>query len=259
MMTTPDIPRLRLFHSGLTGPSFTSPAEAVTHSGAVQAQDFFAATWSLGLRIKNSTRDTIETAYNDGEILRIHVMRPTWHFVMPEDIRWMLELTAPRVKKVLSHYDRKLGLDDALYARSNAAIVTALEGHSYLTRQELKEVLADTGIVTDVQKLGHVISRAELDGLICSGPKRGKQFTYALLDERVPEFRNLNREESLSELARRYFASHGPAQVQDFSWWSGLADKDAKAALDLVKAGIRAVYGRWEDLLVPSRCGDEGP
>ena len=150
-----DIPRIRLYHTGITGQLSDSPAGAVSHSGAVQAQDFTAAAWSLGLRIRHATRDTIVHAYNDSKILRTHVMRPTWHFVMPEDIRWMLELTAPRVKAVLSHYNQKLGLDDALFARSNAAIASALEGHSYLTRQELKAVLAETGIQTDVQALGH--------------------------------------------------------------------------------------------------------
>jgi hypothetical protein len=130
-MTPLDIPRIRLYNTGLTGPSCTSPAGAVSHSGAVQAQDFSMALWSLGLRTRNATRDTVERAFNDGAILRTNVMRPTWHFVMPEDIRWMLELTAPRVKNILSHYDRKLGLDEARYSRSNAAIASALEGHTY--------------------------------------------------------------------------------------------------------------------------------
>ena len=168
-------------------------------------------------------------------------MRPTWHFVMPEDIRWMTELTAPRVKSLLTNYNRKLGLDDALFARSNAAIVKALEGHNYLTRQELKAILADIGIVTDVQRLAHIISRAELDGLICSGPRRGKQFTYALLDERVRESKRLDREQSLAKLALKYFTSHGPAQLKDFSWWSGLAEKDARSALDRIKSGLNQV------------------
>ena len=165
-------------------------------------------------------------------------MRPTWHFVLPEDIRWMLELTAPRVKSLLKNYNRKLGLDDALFTRSNAVIVKALEGHSYLTRQELKAILADTGIETDVQRLAHIITQAELDGLICSGPRRGKQFTYALLDERVEGSDRPDREQSLAKLAFRYFTSHGPAQLKDFSWWSGLAEKDARSALDMVKSGL---------------------
>jgi hypothetical protein len=237
-MTPPEILKLRLSHTGLSHAPFNRVEDAVTHLVAVQAQDFAAAKWSLGLRVKNSTDAEIEQTFNDGRIQRIHVMRPTWHFVMPEDIRWMTELTAPRVKSVLASSNRKIGLDDALFAKSNAAIARALEGRNYLTRQELKAVLADIGIETDVQRLSHLITRAELDGLICSGPKRGKQYTYALLDERVPESAGLGREEALETLALRYFTSHGPAQAKDFSWWSGLPDKDAKTALGRIKSRL---------------------
>ena len=237
-MNTSEILRLRLYNSGLTHSPFRSAVDAVTHSMAVQAQDFAAAKWALGLRIKNSTDRHIEQAFNDGKILRIHVMRPTWHFVRPEDTRWMLELTAPRVKSLLANYNRKLGLDEALFKKSNTAIARALEGHNYLTRRELKAILADKGIETDVQRLAHIVVRAELDGLICSGPRRGKQFTYALLNERVPKTSRQNRDKSLAELALRYFTSHGPAQLKDFSWWSGLSEKDARAALDMIKSGL---------------------
>jgi len=237
-MNTPEILKHRLFNSGLSHLPFSSAAESVSHLGAVQAQDFAAAKWSLGLRVKNSTDGDIDKAYNDGAILRIHVMRPTWHFVLPDDIRWMLELTASRVKLRQEASDRKLGLDDALIARSNTAIARSLEGRNYLTRNELKTILADVGIPTDVRRLAHILMRAELDGLICSGPRRGKQFTYALLDERVRETRLLDREEALAELALRYFTSHGPAQEKDFSWWSGVAKKDARAALERIRPGL---------------------
>ena len=136
-MNKSEILRLRPYNSGLSAP-FENAVDAVSHLGAAQAQDFPAAQWGLGLRIKNLIGKDIERAFNDGKILRIHVMRPTWHFVLPEDIHWMLELTAPRVKRLLKNYNRKLGLDDALFARTNALIIHALEGHNYLTRQELK-------------------------------------------------------------------------------------------------------------------------
>jgi len=237
-MNTLDIPLLRLQNTGLSDSPFPTAASAVSHLGAFQAQDFAAAKWGLGLRIRGSTDKDIEEAFNRGEILRTHVMRPTWHFVLPGDIHWMVELTAPRVKAILAHYDRKLGLDDDLYARSNAAIVRALEGHTHLTRQDLKTVLEGVGIRTDVQRLAHIISRAELDGLVCSGPRRGKQFTYALLDERVEHPRRIPKEEALARLALAYFTSHGPAQLADFSWWSGLDRVDAKSGLDSVSSKL---------------------
>ncbi|HIH73743.1 MAG TPA: winged helix DNA-binding domain-containing protein [Methanosarcina sp.] len=237
-MNSSEIVRLRLHNNGLSHSPFKSATDAVSHLGAVQAQDFAAAKWALGLRIKDSTDEDIEKAFNEGKILRTHVMRPTWHFVVPEDIRWMLELTAPRVKTLLEPSNRKLELDYALFSRSNSAIVGALQDHKYLTRQELKAVLANKGIKTDVQRLAHIIMWAELEGLICSGPKCGKQFTYALLEERAPKIKKLNREQALAKLALNYFTSHGPAQLKDFSWWSGLAVKDAKNALELIESKL---------------------
>ena len=237
-MNTTEILNLRLQNTGLSNTPFKSAADAVLSLGAVQAQDFVAAKWALGLRVKNSTDDQIEKAFNEGTILRTHVMRPTLHLVLPEDILWMLELTAPRVKSFLATYNRKLGLDEAIFAKSTTAIINALRDRTYLTRQELRSVIAKTGIETDVQRLGHLIARAELDGLICSGPKRGKQFTYALLEERVGRSTALKREEGLARLALRYFTSHGPAQLKDFSWWSGLGNTDAGIALGLIESKL---------------------
>jgi hypothetical protein len=237
-MNASEILKLRLYNTGLSHSPFKSAEDAVFHLGAVQAQDFAAAKWALGLRTENSTDEDIEKAFNEGKILRTHVMRPTWHFVVPEDIRWMLELTAPRVKALLAHYNRKLELDDALFAKSNAAISKALQDHTYLTRQELKTILTRIGIETNVQRLAHIVMWAELEGLICSGPRRGKQFTYTLLEERVPKAKKLSREQALAKLALNYFTGHGPAQLKDFSWWSGLAIKDARGALDLIKSEL---------------------
>jgi len=166
-------------------------------------------------------------------------MRPTWHFVLPADIRWMLALTAPRIKAQVAYYDRKLELDDALYARSNTILAKALEGGNQLTRSEIASILQDAGIATDdLLRLGYIVGRAELDAVVCSGARRGKQFTYALLDERVPQAKTLERDEALAELARRYFTSHGPATLQDYIWWSGLSAADARAGLDMVKSGF---------------------
>jgi hypothetical protein len=240
-MKPSDILKLRLSNTGLTTSPFKNVAEAVSHLGAVQAQDFSAAKWGIGLRIKNSTDEMIEMAFNEGAILRTHVMRPTWHFVLPENIRWMLDLTAARVKTLLGHYNRKLNLDDSLLTKSNDAIVRALQKQRYLTRQELKTVLEEIGIRTDAQRLAHIIVWAELDALICSGPRSGKQFTYALLDERVPKFKKVVREEALSKLALTYFVSHGPAQLTDFSWWSGLSMKDARNALDSIQPELEQI------------------
>ncbi len=242
-MTRDDIARRRLRNERLVGAPFASAVEAVRWLGAVQAQDYAGAKWALGQRVRRCTDADVDAAYDRGDILRTHVMRPTWHFVVPEDIRWMLALTAPQVKAKMAYYDRQLALDAPTYARTNAAIARALEGGRHLTREELGKALAAAGVTATGQRLGHIVFRAELDALVCSGPRRGKQFTYALLDERVPPAPPLARDEALAALARRYFTSHGPAQLVDFAWWSGLTVADAKAAVamladDLVHADV---------------------
>jgi Winged helix DNA-binding domain len=174
--------------------------------GAVQAQDFAAAKWALGLRLQGVTDDDIEQAFIDGAILHTHVMRPTWHFVSPADIRWLLALTAPRVHAASASYNRKLELDDAVFRCTHAVLANALQGGKQLTRDELASALQQAGIATEgEQRVTHIMMRAELDGIICSGARRGQQFTYALLAERAPHARMLARDEALAELTRRYW------------------------------------------------------
>jgi hypothetical protein len=240
MPTLRDIALLRLRNQQLIGKGFGSAAEAVGWFGAVQSQDYAGARWALGQRLKPSAasdRD-IERAFDLGEILRTHVMRPTWHFVLPADIRWLLALTAPRVRALMRLYDAKLELDRAILDRSQELLSAALHGGKHLTRNELAGLLAKAGIVASGQRLGHIMMHAELDALICSGPRRGKQFTYALLSERAPDASgpknpSLTREQALTELTLRYFTSHGPALPQDFAWWSGLTREDTRRGLEL--------------------------
>ena len=237
-MTSFDIARRRLHNERLIGASFEKAEDVVRWLGAVQAQDYAGAKWGIGQRVKNCLDADVEEAYASGKILRTHIMRPTWHFVMPADIRWMLELTAPRVNGAMASYNRKLELDDATFKRSNAAFERALEGDRHLSRKELAGVLEGAGITASGQRLGHIVMRAELDALICSGSLRGKQHTYALLEERAPQAKPLTREKALAVLTRRYFTSHGPALVRDFAWWSGLTMADAKAGIELAKPDL---------------------
>lgn len=231
-----DITRARLLNQHLIKNKFDNVQEAVDYFGAVQAQDFPAAKWSLGIRLKNSTNIDIEKAYNEGKILRTHIMRPTWHFVSPQNLVWMQKLTSERVKALMGYYNNKLDLTPKIFAKCNAVIAKSLQNYNYLTRQDLKKVLKDAGITTDVQRLAHLLIWAELDGIITSGPMKGKQFTYALVDERVGKTKEISREESLSKLLLKYFQSHGPAQIKDFAWWSGLTIKDANEGISMVRS-----------------------
>ena len=228
-MTRPsnDIARRRLATQHLLIPTFTDPAEVVRRLGAVQAQDYGSAKWGVGTRTRGAVDAVVERAVNEGSILRTHVLRPTWHFVTPADIRWMLALTAPRVKAAMAYYDRQLKLDAAVFRRSNGALTRALRDGNQLTRAELAQVFGRARVDATGQRLGQLLMRAELEGIVCSGARRGKQATYALLEERVPPAASLDRDEALLELTGRYFATRGPATVQDFAWWGGLTVADA--------------------------------
>lgn len=249
----------RLHNQRITRPGGSGPAKMVAWLGAVQAQEYGPAKWSLGLRLPGATDAALERALNQGRILRTHVLRPTWHFVTPADIRWMLELTAPQVHRVMSSYDRRLGLDAGVMIRATGVIERALGDGRCLTRLELGAHLARAGLPAKSTHLAHLAMYAELEGVICSGPRRGKQFTYALLADRAPGAPRLSREEALAELALRFFRSHGPATIRDFAWWSGLKAADAKRGLEMNRAKSHEVDGVKYWAIGRSPGGDSKP
>ena len=244
-MNQNDIAHARLANQHLTETTFTTAAEVVAWLVAVQSQDYAGARWALGLRLPPTTDAAIERAFDEGLILRTHVLRPTWHFVTPDDIRPLLMLTAPRVHQTNGSVYRQLGLDTATLSRSAEVIARALGGGRALTRDELKAALDGAGIAAGGadragQWLAYIVMYAELEGLIVSGPRRGKQFTYMLLDERAPGGRTLARDEALVEMARRFFTGHGPATAADFANWSGLTLTEARQGLEAVAGELNS-------------------
>ena len=233
-----DITAYRLYNQRLSQTDLQNPAEVVGWFGAVQSQDFAGAKWAIGLRTSGLSEADIEHAFADGSILRTHVLRPTWHFVTPADIRWMLALTAPRVRALLAYNDRQLELDKTIVQKSNAILTKTLEGKRELTRGELGSALQKHRINTDELRLTHLLIHAELGAVVCSGGRHAKQFTYALLEERVPPAKMLEHDEAVAELTKRYVTAHGPATLKDFVWWSGLSAADARLGLEAVKSEL---------------------
>lgn len=257
-----DVVRERLANSFLTGTPLPSPVAVVRRLGAVQAQDYPGAKWAVGMRTRDATDADVEGAVERGEILRTHVLRPTWHFVAREDIRWMLKLTGPRIAAVMNRYSDTLGMTPALFRRSRAVIEKALGGGTHLRRSELAEALRAARIDTATERLTRHIMRAEIDGVICSGACRGKHQTYALMDERAPQSPEIERDDALSRLALLYFRGRGPATVHDFSWWSGLSVGDAKRAIDIrgasltpITVGERKMWFVERDSVAPDPTG----
>jgi winged helix DNA-binding protein len=218
---------------GVSSARFSSAEGVVRRMGCVQAQDFAMGKWGVGLRLPGATDAGIGVDFDAGRILRTHVLRPTWHFVLPEDIGWMVRLTGPRVRAGALSMQRQMGIDKVVLSKSKKIMTKALA--EPMTRAELAVLFSRAKINTDDIRMSMIMMDAELDGLICSGPRRGRQFTYRLLTEGGLDY---SGDTALGELARRYFVSRGPATVADLAWWGGLSLGQAKRGLEVVKGGL---------------------
>ena len=235
------IPALRSANQQLNNSKFKTAKELAGWMGALQAQDYSMSKWALGIRLQNSTEASINDEINSGAIIRTHLLRPTWHFVSSNDIHWILKLTAPRIKTSLKHRDKQLELTDTIYHRCNKILEKSLRDYNHMTREELISVLKKSEIDVKDNRASHIFLRAELDGIICSGKQKEGKPTYAILEEWVSEHTKISRDEALKALARRYFTSHGPASIYDFTWWSGLTVRDAVLALEFNKENLTSV------------------
>ncbi|MEO8413932.1 MAG: winged helix DNA-binding domain-containing protein [Ginsengibacter sp.] len=234
-MNLRDIANYRLMSQQIEGTKFKAAKDLVSWMGAMQAQDYSMAKWGIGMRLLTATENNIDEAIDSGEIIRTHVLRPTWHFVSAGDIYWMLELTGPAIKALAKSREKQLDLTEKIFSKSNAVIEKALRNGKHLTRDELKTVLRKNKIAVDNSRASHLFLRAELEGIICSGIHKEKKFTHALLGDRVLKTKKIHKEEALAMLAQRYFTSHAPATLQDFTWWSGLSAKNARHAFEIIK------------------------
>jgi hypothetical protein len=222
----------RLVNQRIGGKKLEKPEEVVRWLGAIQAQDYLQSLWALGLRLRSATVADIEQAILEGEIVRTWPMRGTLHFVPPEDAKWMLKLSASRMLDKDGRRLKQLGLTEEIIERCKGLFYDALKGNKRLSRPEMMRLLEEAGIATENQRGYHILWYVSQCGLICQGPMQDKQQSFVLLDEWVPNSRNLSQEESLAELARRYFVSHGPATVHDFAWWAGLTVTEARSGLE---------------------------
>src|SRR5262245_22446024 len=231
-----DIARWRLRSQRLVAPYAGSAGEAVGSLLAVQAENPGQAGWAVASRTQDPDQADLAGLLDDGAVLRTHVLRPTWHFVQAEDIGWLLDLTGPRVRRLTGQQLRIAhGLDERSVGQAVAAVMQALAARGQLTRAQLAEELRQRGIRGSGQLLMILLAHAELDGLICSGRIVNGEHTYALMSERVPAPRRLDRAEALAELALRYFTGHGPATERDLAYWATLTLTDVRAGLQQVR------------------------
>lgn len=239
-MDADDVVRLRLSRQQLRQPYAASPEAALKNLLAVQSQEFPYARWSLAQRTAGASAADVEQAVADGRILRTHILRPTWHFVHRDDLRWLMALSAPRLHQGNQGMYRQTGIDPAAASRSSSVLAGSVAGGAHKTREELARALQKEGFPASGLGLAYLIMHAEISGVLASGtPVRSGggalRQTYALFDERVPAASGgpVDWPGALAELVRRYFSSRGPATVKDCAGWSGLTVKDIRLGLQL--------------------------
>jgi len=227
-MKAKELIQLRLINQRLASTEFESCVDVVSHFGAMQSQDYAMAKWAIAIRMQKATDADIEMCVNSGDIIRTHVLRPTWHFVSRNDIRWMIDLSAPYVKKATQYIDRQVGLTDEVFKKAWKIIEVELQREDNLSKEELMDRLAKRKFDIENLLATQILIRAELEMRICSGVRKKNKATYTLFDSRVPRSEKTSKKNSLVKLASAYFNSRSPATVKDFMWWSGLNQVDAK-------------------------------
>ncbi|RQO75393.1 winged helix DNA-binding domain-containing protein [Pedobacter sp. KBW06] len=258
-MNLEDVSNIRLVNQQIESGSFKQAKDLVSWMGAMQAQDYAMATWGIGLRLPEAREKLIQEEIDSGAILRTHLLRPTWHLVSADDIWWMLELTAAQVRIKSGSRLKELGIDAGVCLKSNHVIESAFAKQQYLTREELYFEMEQNKVGGDKDRWSHLIFLAELEGILCSGIKRDKNQTYAILGDRVPRPVSIGRDEALAKLAFRYFSSHCPASLNDFIWWSGLPITAAKRALEMIKPGFISETIAGQEFWFPENFSRSAP
>ncbi len=239
-MTQSDIALLRLSNQNIAHSKLTKPVDVVKSLLAVQAQDFLGSLWAIGLRTKGLTESDVEQAVNKKEIVRTWPMRGTIHFVSAEDAKWMLDLLAPRIIRRMDYYYKRADLNDKIFEQTKQILVKHLSKGQELTRPEIYSIFEKERISTKNMRGLHIMGLQSLTGLVCFGNRKGKQPTFALLEDCIPKTKPKSRDESLAEVTFRYFTGHGPAQIIDLMWWSGLNKSEVLEGLSMVKSKLHS-------------------
>jgi hypothetical protein len=218
-----------------------NPADVVRWMTAMQAQDFHGAKWAIGLRAPGSTNRDVERAIESGRIVRSWPMRGTLHFVAPEDLSWILNLTAPRLLKAATTRHAALDLTRAVLERARKASQRALAGGIRLTRAEMYEVFRGVKISPDRDRGYQLLWALSQTKTLCFGPPAGASQTFVLYDEWIKKHHAFDRDEALGEFVLRYFRSHGPATLHDFALWSSLTLGDAKIGIAVARKSLAEI------------------
>ena len=197
------IARWRLHTLRLAGATYPSAPAAVEGMLGVQAENYSQASWAVSCRTPGTPEAEFGRLFDDGAVLRTHVLRPTWHFVRPDDIAWLLELTGPRASKNLVQLQRAHDVGNDVLESATEAIADILSGGEHLTRDVIGERLRNRGLPAEGQVLGMMMFHAETALVTCSGATHRGAQTYAAFGDRAPDARRMSRDEALAEIVLR--------------------------------------------------------
>jgi len=234
---------LRLLSQQLISPQFQDPAQVVSWFGAMQAQEYKVMRWAVAMRTQKPSPRAFEQAFNEGRIIRTHLQRTTWQLVAREDYAWMLALCRPRALAGLRGWMHTNGIDipDAERLRIQELLIEAARGKRSVLKEEFDRALREQGVCLTDQRLSYHLRLAEYDGILCSGDLHPSKRTLALVSEKIGDLPPLAPEDALCLLARKYFRSHGPATLEDFAWWSGLAMGACRQGMAALGSELEAV------------------
>ena len=251
----------RLLSQQLVFPQFRTPAEVVSYMCAVQAQDFRAGRWAVVMRTKMPSFKVFEDDFNLGRIVRLHLLRCTWQMIAGEDFGWMLELFAERAKSVLRGWmsSNRIHINPDEEDRFFCFLAEELARGKSLTKDEIKNDLADREIFMEEHRFSYHMRLAELSGLICSGRCNPLKNTYSLASEKIGVAPKCScRDEALAKLAERYFISRSPATFDDFVWWSGLNVAECRIAVSNIAESLHCENWKGRDFFVHDKSRSRG-
>jgi len=251
---------IRLLSQQLIAPKFSRPEEVVSHFGAMQAQEYRMMRHAVSMRTKKPSMKAFEKAFNDGKIVRLHLLRGTWQLVAADDYWWMLELCGSKAKQVINGWmsSNKISIPDEELYSIREILVAIAEAKRSVTKEDFEEALAAHGITMDNHRLSYHIRFAELDGVLCSGDLLPMKATYSLSSKKIPFSGRKDRDEALMLLARKYFQSHQPATLEDFVWWTGLGINDCRKGIELLGNQIHIEKYKGREFYILDDCRKRG-
>ena len=251
---------IRLLNQQLICPQFSHPAELVNYMGAIQAQEYRLMRWAVAMRTRKPSAKAFKKAFDDGQIIRLHLMRGTWQLVSADNYWPLLELCSPKAMAVTKGWmhSNKINIGDDEEARIRQILIQTAGNKGSVTKEDFIQALTQENIHMDDHRLSYHIRMAELTGTLCSGDLLPMKATYALAAEKVKPRMKVDHDEALLILTRNYFQSRQPATLEDFVWWSGMNVSDCKRGIALMGHSIHAEKWKRRTFYLTDNCRTRG-